>query len=119
MSRSVVGIYANAAAASWGPWRDRPSAVAPAALGEAIQRAGAIVVLLAPDPALQQLELLHAIDALVVLDGGDADHVAALRAAATEAGVAVTVLDAGRTTPASSADDFARELGGLLAGLVR
>ncbi|MEY2514849.1 MAG: hypothetical protein QOJ89_2207 [bacterium] len=117
MTRPVVGIYADAAAASWGPWRDRHSAVAPAALGAAVQRAGGMVVLLAPDRALDGIELLQALDALIVFDAGEAgaDHLAALLAAARAAGLPVVTLDATRITPDSSVEDYARELDGLLA----
>ncbi len=115
MARPVVGIYATAAAASWGPWKDRPSALAPAALGSAIQQAGGMVVLLAPDPALDVLGLLGTLDGLVLFDAGEADHLAALVAAARDAEVAVVVLDAARVTPESTVEDYAREIDGLLA----
>ncbi|MDX6677302.1 MAG: hypothetical protein QOE31_1354 [Solirubrobacteraceae bacterium] len=115
MARLVVGIYATAAPASWGPWRERPSALAPAALGSAIQQAGGIVVLLAPDPALDMLELLRTLDALVVFDAAEADELTALVAAARAADVAVAVLDAARVTPDSTVADYVREIDGLLA----
>jgi hypothetical protein len=114
MARPVVGIYASAAPASWGPWRDRPSALAPAALGSALQRAGAIVVLLAPDPALGELELLNALDAVIVFDAAGAEQVAALREGARELGVAILVLDAARVTPDATVEDYEREIDGLL-----
>jgi len=113
MARPVVGIYASVAPVSWGPWVDRPSVLAPAALGEAVQRAGAMAVLLAPDPELDRPELLGMLDALVAFD--DAAGVEALIGAARERGVAVVVLDAERVTPAASVEDFGRELAGLLA----
>lgn len=115
MARPVVGIYASAVPASWGPWRDRPSALAPAALGAAVQRVGAIVVLLAPDPALDGIELLGTLDALIVFDAEEADHLDALLAAAREAQLPVAVLDAARVTADSSVEDYAREIEGLLA----
>ncbi|MDX6683114.1 MAG: hypothetical protein QOG94_3153 [Solirubrobacteraceae bacterium] len=114
MTRPVVGIYASAAPASWGPWRDRPSALVPAALGTALQRAGAIVVLLAPDPGLDEVELLDALDALIAFDAGDAEHVAALREAAGEIGLALLVLDAATMTPDSPVEQYEREIDGLL-----
>ncbi len=110
MPRPVVGIYATPAPASWGPWVDRPSLLAPAALGEAVQRAGAMAVLIAPGP---DHELPAMLDALVVFD--DADGLDALVGATRERGVAVLVLDAGRLTPAPGVDDFAGEIAGLLA----
>jgi hypothetical protein len=113
MARPVVGIYATAAPASWGPWRDRPSAVVPAALAAAVQQAGGVVVLLAPDPELGCRELLGTLDAFIAFD--DADGRAALSAAAREAGIAVLVLDAAHITPASPVEDYAREIRGLLA----
>ena len=115
MARPVVGIYATGAPASWGPWQDRPSAVAPAALGSAIQRAGAVVVLLAPDPALDGIELLRTLDALIVFDAEEAGHLEALLGAAREAQLPFVVLDAKRVNPNSSVEDYEREIDGLLA----
>ena len=114
MARPVVGIYATAAPVSWGPWSDRPSALAPAALGSAVQRAGAIVVLLAPDGGRDELELLRTLDALIVFDAAGAEPLAALRDAAREIGLAILVLDAARVTPDLSVEDYAREIRGLL-----
>jgi hypothetical protein len=112
MARPVVGIYAQDAPASWGPWVDRPSVVAPAVLGEAVQRAGAMAVLLVPDPGLERPELLRMLDALVVFD--DVEELDALLDAARELGLAVRILDAERITAESPAEDVARELAGLL-----
>jgi hypothetical protein len=112
MARPVVGIYAQVAPASWGPWVDRPSVVAPAVLGEVVQRAGAMVVLLAPDPGLERPELLQMLDALVVFD--DAEELHALLGAARELGLTVRVLDAALITAASPAEDVERELAGLI-----
>ena len=112
MARPVVGIYAHIEPVSWGPWRDRPSAVAPAALGYAVQRAGWMAMMLAPDPALERPELLGCIDALVVFD--DAAGLDELLAAAAGAGLPVRVLDAARVTPDAGIEDFERELAGLL-----
>ncbi len=112
MARPVVGIYASIAPASWGPWHDRPSVVAPAALGYAVQRAGAMAVMLAPDPGLERSELLGALDALVVFD--DVEELDGLLAAARDAGVAVRVVDVAGLTPDASVEDFEGELAGLL-----
>ena len=114
MARPVVGIYASAAPASWGPWSDRPSALAPAALGAAVQRAGAIVVLLAPGGGRDELELLSTLDALIVFDAAGAERLATLRAAAREIGLAILVLDAARATPDATVEDYEREIRGLL-----
>lgn len=108
MPRPVVGIYASAGPASWGPWVDRPSVLAPAALGEAVQRAGAMAVLLAPDPGLERLELLGTLDALIVSEDGEA--AAGLLAAARERGLATLVVDGG-----GGLEDLAREIAELVA----
>lgn len=116
MARPIVGIYATVAPVSWGPWRDRPSVLAPAALGAAVQRAGAMVVLLAPDPGLQSRELLRMLDGLIVLEAGvDPDELTALVNAARELELVVLVLDGSRVTPASTAEDYEREISGLFA----
>jgi len=116
MGRPIVGIYAAAAPASWGPWRARPSVLAPAALATAVRQAGAIVVLIAPDPALDSRDLLRTLDALIVSDPGiDAVQLAALLDRARQAGVPARVLDGARVDPASPAEDFAREIAGLLS----
>jgi hypothetical protein len=113
VSRPVIGIYTSIEPASWGPWRDRPSEVAPAAVGDAVQRAGAMAVLLAPDPDLEHRELLTLLDGLVVFD--DAGELDALLGAARELDLAVVVLAAARVTAASAAEDFELEIGRLLA----
>jgi hypothetical protein len=111
MTRPVVGIYASIAPASWGPWHDRPSVVAPAALGYAVQRAGWMAVLVAPDPALERVEVLGALDALVVF--GDAGELEGLLAAARKLGLVVRVLDAASVAPDAGVEHFERELAGL------
>lgn len=118
MARPVVGIYAAAVPASWGPWRDRPSEVAPAALATAVQRAGATAVLVAHDPRLDAGELLQVLDALIVFDSSAGpEHLEALRALADESGLALLVLDGERVTPASPAEDYAREISELVGSL--
>jgi hypothetical protein len=112
VARPVVGIYATNATASWGPWQDRPSAVAPAALGYAVQRAGWMAVLLAPDPGLERRELLGRLDALVLFD--DAEELDELLAAARELGLTVRILKAATVMPHAAVEDFERELSGLL-----
>src|SRR5436190_11132874 len=111
MPRPVVGIYASIAPASWGPWVDRPSVLAPAALSDAVQRAGAMAILLSPDPELERPELLDVLDALIVFDDGEG--VQAVLSAARERGLATLVLDARQVSPASSVEDFARRVAGL------
>ena len=108
MARPVVGIYGSVAPASWGPWVDRPSVLAPAAVGEAAQRAGAMVVLLAPDPDLEDRELLELLDALIVFE--DADGLEGLLSAARELELAVLVLDA-----AGALQHLDRDVAGLLS----
>ena len=110
MSRPVVGIYASIAPASWGPWVDRPSVLAPAAIGEAVQRAGAMAVLLAPGPATELDGLLGLLDALVVFD--DAEDLDGLLAAARALKVTALVLEAANVPPT---EDVARELSLLLS----
>lgn len=112
MARPVVGIYASIAPTSWGPWQDRPSAVAPAALGYAVQRAGWMAVLIAPDPGLERRELLSALDGLVVFD--DVGELDELLAAARELGLVVRVLNSASVTPDAAVEEFERELAGML-----
>jgi len=110
MPRPVVGIYASIAPASWGPWVDRPSVLAPAAIGEAVQRAGAMAVLLAPSAEADRDELLGMLDALVVFD--DAEGLDGLLAAARALKVEALVLAAANVPPT---EDVARELALLLS----
>jgi len=110
MSRPVVGIVASIEPVTWGPWIDRPSALTPAALTEAVQRAGWMPVLLVPD---SDRELLGALDALVAFDDDGPAELEELLGAAAELGLATVVL---KTPADGSLDDFARELGGLLPG---
>jgi hypothetical protein len=117
MARPVVGIYASVAPASWGPWHERPSVLAPAALGEALRQAGAMVVLLAPDPDLERLELLHGLDALIL--PSTTRNRDALAAAARAAGLAVLVLDAALVTNDATVDDFASAIDAGLASVWR
>lgn len=105
MARPVVGIYASVAPATWGPWVDRPSVLAPVELGEAVQRAGAMAVLLAPGPVDEQL--LRMLDALVV--SRDAEDLAALLAAARELDLTAIVVDGDAATA-----DVERELAARL-----
>ena len=111
MSRPVVGIYASPAPVDWGPWRERPSVVAPAALGAAVQQAGGVVVLLAPgeDPGLE--ELLATLDALIVFD--DAEELDALRHLASTHELQLLVLDAEQITPHATLEDCTGAVAGL------
>lgn len=116
MAKRVVGICASAALVDWGPWHRRPSAVAPAALGAALQQAGAVVVLLAPGPDPGLGDLLSTLDALIVFD--DAVGLDALLRAARDRGLGVLVLDASRVTPNSTVQDCAGAIAelGLVGG---
>ena len=111
MGRPVVGIYATPAPADWGPWRERPSVVVPAALGAAVQRAGGVVVLLAPGDDPGREELLSTLDALIVFD--DAPELAALRAAASDHGLQLLVLDGAKITPHASLEACAEAIAEL------
>lgn len=75
-----------------------------------------MVVLLAPDLDPGAGELLRMLDALIVLEAGiDPDELAALLHAAREVGLVVLVLDASRATPASTLEDYEREIRELFA----
>jgi len=74
MGRPVIGICAALEQAKWSVW-DQQAALVPMGYVQAVLRAGAMVVILAPDPALvedpqQALELL---DGLLLAGGADID----------------------------------------------
>jgi putative glutamine amidotransferase len=74
MRRPVIGICTAIERAKWGVW-DQPAALLPLAYVEAVQRAGALVAMLPPDPQLvgdpdQALALL---DGLILAGGADID----------------------------------------------
>lgn len=58
---------------SWGAWRDFPSAVLGMSYVTAVQRAGALALLLPPEPGADPDEVLALIDGLVLVGGSDVD----------------------------------------------
>jgi len=72
--RPVIGISTSVARVQWNVW-DQPAAVLASAYIEAIQRAGAQALMIAPDAALVENpdEVLDLIDGLVISGGADID----------------------------------------------
>jgi putative glutamine amidotransferase len=72
--RPIIGIPAALEQASFGSWQ-QPAALTPFAYVEAIQRAGGIVLIIPPDPAVVEdpSPILDRIDALVLAGGSDID----------------------------------------------
>jgi putative glutamine amidotransferase len=77
MSTCAIGVCAALERVRWGPW-DQVVAMAPRAYATAVQRAGALALLLAPDPAAVEAPdpLLDRVDALVLAGGSDIDPAA-------------------------------------------
>jgi len=82
MARPVVGIHTTVAAASWGPWVDRPSALGPAALGAAVQRAVA-----EGHPEVAPVHLL-----LALLDQPEGIATSLLQAVGADGGIVVLLV---------------------------
>jgi putative glutamine amidotransferase len=74
MQRPVIGICTALERAKWSVW-DQQAALLPLNYVEAVQRAGGLVVMLPPDPALAQepAQALDLIDALILAGGADID----------------------------------------------
>jgi putative glutamine amidotransferase len=74
MARPVIGICTALERASWSVW-DQSAALLPVAYIEAVQRAGGMVVMLPPDPALVEdpEPALELIDGLILAGGADLD----------------------------------------------
>lgn len=74
MSRPVIGICANLTRAAWGVW-DQRAALLPYSYIQAVHDAGGAVVVIPPDPALEQSpdEILDVIDGLLLAGGNDVD----------------------------------------------
>ncbi len=74
MARPVIGICTPLEQARWGAW-DLPAFVLPRNYVAAVNRAGAMALLLAPDPVLAEEpdEVLDRIDALLLAGGADVD----------------------------------------------
>jgi putative glutamine amidotransferase len=74
MSRPVIGICSALERARWSVW-DQEALLLPRSYADAVQRAGAIAVILPPDPALVEDpgQLLGLIDGLMLAGGADID----------------------------------------------
>lgn len=72
--RPVIGICTALERARWSVW-DQPAALLPTNYLDAVRRAGAMALLLAPDPALtaQPDEALDLVDGLMLAGGADID----------------------------------------------
>jgi putative glutamine amidotransferase len=77
MSDCAIGVCAALERVHWGPW-DQVVAMAPRSYATAVQRAGALALLLAPDPAATKAPdpLLDHVDALLLAGGSDVDPAA-------------------------------------------
>jgi putative glutamine amidotransferase len=71
----MIGVCAAVEPASFGAWVDEPAALVPLSYPRAIQRAGAIAVVLPPDAEATESpdEILDRIDGLVLAGGADID----------------------------------------------
>lgn len=76
-NRPAIGIFTSITEASWGVW-SQPTALLPLAYIAAIQRAGALALMVAPDPELVEHpdEVLARIDGLILAGGNDIDPAA-------------------------------------------
>lgn len=74
MTRPVVAICTNLVRARWGVW-DQDAALLPFSYVQAVQRAGGLALLVAPDPELTDDpdQLLDLIDGLILAGGHDID----------------------------------------------
>jgi putative glutamine amidotransferase len=72
--RPVIGICTPLERARWAAW-DQPALLLPRSYVDAVQRAGAMALLLAPDPSLTEDpdDLLDRIDGLMLVGGADID----------------------------------------------
>jgi putative glutamine amidotransferase len=72
--RPAIGISSARVDASWGVW-NQPAAVLPFAYIDALHRAGAMAILIPPDPQLVLApdEVLERIDGLILSGGNDID----------------------------------------------
>ncbi len=73
-SRPAIGICTALETASWGVW-ERPAVLLPLEYITAIQRAGGLAVMIAPDPLLVRDpdEMLDRVDGLILAGGADVD----------------------------------------------
>lgn len=74
MSRPAIGICTVQTEASWGLWT-LPAALLPLNYIDAIQAAGGLALMIAPDPALAENpdQLLATLDGLILAGGNDVD----------------------------------------------
>ncbi|MFI4991514.1 MAG: gamma-glutamyl-gamma-aminobutyrate hydrolase family protein [Solirubrobacterales bacterium] len=74
MDRPVIGLCTALERAQWSVW-DQPAVLLPRNYVDAVQRAGGLALLLAPDPQLveQPGELLAMLDGLLLAGGADID----------------------------------------------
>ena len=74
MNRPVIGICTPQVEASWGLWT-LPAALLPLNYLQAVQAAGGMAILIAPDPALIENpdEILDHLDGLILAGGNDMD----------------------------------------------
>jgi putative glutamine amidotransferase len=74
MARPVIGICTPLERAQWGAW-DLDAFLLPRSYADAVNRAGAMALLLAPDPVLTEDpdEVLDRIDGLMLAGGADLD----------------------------------------------
>jgi putative glutamine amidotransferase len=74
MPRPVIGVCAAIEQARWGPW-DEVATLLPRSYSDAVQRAGGLPILLAPDPVTAESpdEVLERLDALILAGGADID----------------------------------------------
>jgi putative glutamine amidotransferase len=74
VSRPVIGICTALERASWSVWQ-QPAALLPVNYLQAIQSAGGMALMLAPDPHLTEDpgEALDLLDALILAGGADID----------------------------------------------
>src|SRR5271165_312935 len=77
MNRSVIGMCAALERARWSVW-DQQTYLLPRNYLDAVQRAGGLALMLAPDPGLTEdpEELLELIDGLLLAGGADIDPLA-------------------------------------------
>src|SRR5690349_23585277 len=73
LARPVIGLPTPIEAASWGAWRDFPIALMGWSYVRAVQAAGAIAILLPPDPSADPDEVLALIEGLLLVGGTDVD----------------------------------------------
>jgi len=74
MGRPVIGICAALEQARWSVW-DQQAALVPMGYVQAVERAGGMVIVLVPDPALVEdpTQALELIDGLMLAGGADID----------------------------------------------